>query len=72
MDMNVYLGGFVVVMVKYLVWVMNVVFVNLNLDILGVIYECGFIGMYYDWCEVFLLYLRIYDFIYVDDIFSIY
>ncbi|CAL9088690.1 unnamed protein product [Musa acuminata var. zebrina] len=47
MDMNAYLGGFVAALMKYPVWVMNVVPANSDYDTLGVIYERGFIGTYF-------------------------
>ncbi|RWW02888.1 hypothetical protein BHE74_00019189 [Ensete ventricosum] len=52
MDMNAYLGGFVAALMKYPVWVMNVVPANSDCDTLGVIYERGFIGTYHDWCDI--------------------
>lgn len=50
MDMNVVYGGFVVnLMVNNdFVWVMNVVLV-FGLNILGIIYDWGFFGVFYDW-----------------------
>ncbi|KAJ8513664.1 hypothetical protein OPV22_004098 [Ensete ventricosum] len=53
MDMNAYLGGFAAAMMKYPVWVMNVVPANSDQDTLGVIYERGFIGtIYQDRCDI--------------------
>ena len=72
MDMNAYLGGFAAAMMKYRVWVMNVVPANSNPDTLGVIYERGFIGTYQDWCEAFSSYPRTYDLIHAGGVFSIY
>ncbi|KAF8028120.1 hypothetical protein BT93_E0892 [Corymbia citriodora subsp. variegata] len=72
MDMNANLGGFAAALVKYPVWVMNVVPANSNHDTLGVIYERGFIGTYQDWCEAFSTYPRTYDLIHAGGVFSIY
>ncbi|XP_057968013.1 probable methyltransferase PMT18 [Malania oleifera] len=72
MDMNAFLGGFAAALLKYPVWVMNVVPVNSNQDTLGVIYERGFIGTYQDWCEAFSTYPRTYDLIHAGSVFSIY
>lgn len=72
MDMNAYLGGFAASMVKYPVWVMNVVPENSNPDTLGVVFERGFIGTYHDWCEAFSSYPRTYDLIHAGGVFSIY
>ncbi|KAK3429639.1 probable methyltransferase PMT18 [Eucalyptus grandis] len=72
MDMNANLGGFAAALVKYPVWVMNVVPVNTNHDTLGAIYERGFIGTYQDWCESFSTYPRTYDLIHAGGVFSIY
>ncbi|XP_023758934.1 probable methyltransferase PMT17 [Lactuca sativa] len=72
MDMNAYIGGFAAAMMKYPVWVMNVVPVNSQPDTLGVVYERGFIGVYHDWCEAFSTYPRTYDFIHAGGVFSIY
>lgn len=72
MDMNAYLGGLAAALVKYPVWVMNVVPANSNQDTLGVIYERGLIGTYQDWCEAFSTYPRTYDFIHASGLFSIY
>lgn len=53
MDMNIVYGGFVVVFVQDFVWVMNVVlFYSVNMFF--VVFDCGFIGMYYDWYGEFL------------------
>lgn len=51
MDMNAGFGGFAAAMVKYPVWVMNVVPFDANAESnnLGVIYEQGLIGTYMDW-----------------------
>ncbi|KAJ4826613.1 hypothetical protein Tsubulata_002207 [Turnera subulata] len=72
MDMNAYLGGFAAAMIKYPVWVMNVVPANSNQDTLGVIYERGLIGTYQDWCEAFSTYPRTYDLIHASGVFNIY
>lgn len=72
MDMNAYLGGFAAALLKYHVWVMNVIPANSNQDTLGVIYERGFIGTYHDWCEAFSTYPRTYDLIHASNVFSIY
>ncbi|KAF7082122.1 hypothetical protein CFC21_086002 [Triticum aestivum] len=72
MDMNANLGGFAASLVKYPVWVMNVVPVNSDKDTLGAIYERGFIGTYQDWCEAFSTYPRTYDLLHADNLFSIY
>ncbi|CAH9140659.1 unnamed protein product [Cuscuta epithymum] len=72
MDMNANLGGFAAALLKYPVWVMNVVPANIDPDTLGVIYERGFIGTYHDWCEAFSTYPRTYDLIHAGGVFSIY
>uniref|UniRef100_A0A2N9I902 Methyltransferase n=1 Tax=Fagus sylvatica TaxID=28930 RepID=A0A2N9I902_FAGSY len=72
MDMNAYLGGLAVALLKYPVWVMNVVPANSNQDTLGVIYERGLIGTYQDWCEAFSTYPRTYDLIHAGGVFGIY
>lgn len=72
MDMNANLGGFAAALVKYPVWVMNVVPVNSVHDTLGVIYERGFMGTYQDWCEPFSTYPRTYDLIHASNVLSIY
>lgn len=72
MDMNSNLGGFAAALVKYSVWVMNVVPSHLDRNTLGVVYERGFIGTYQDWCEAFSTYPRTYDLIHADGVFSIY
>ncbi|CAN1177850.1 Probable methyltransferase PMT18 [Linum perenne] len=72
MDMNAYLGGFAAALIKYPVWVMNVVPVDSNHDTLGAIYERGFIGTYQNWCEAFSTYPRTYDLIHAGGVFSIY
>ncbi|KAJ0104978.1 hypothetical protein Patl1_17350 [Pistacia atlantica] len=51
-DMNAYIGGFAAALLKYPLWVMNVVPVNSNQDTLGIIYERGLIGTYQDWCDI--------------------
>ncbi|KAK4804162.1 hypothetical protein SAY86_003979 [Trapa natans] len=72
MDMNANLGGFAAALMKYPVWVMNVVPANSDRDTLGVIYERGFVGTYHDWCEAFSTYPRTYDLIHAGGLFSIY
>ncbi|CAN0840740.1 Probable methyltransferase PMT18 [Linum grandiflorum] len=72
MDMNAYLGGFAAALIKYPVWVMNVVPSDSNHDTLGAIYERGFVGTYQDWCEAFSTYPRTYDLIHAGNVFSIY
>ncbi|KAM0027865.1 putative S-adenosyl-L-methionine-dependent methyltransferase [Helianthus debilis subsp. tardiflorus] len=72
LDMNAYLGGFSAALMKYPVWVMNVVPVNIQPDTLGIIYERGFVGVYHDWCEAFSTYPRTYDLIHADGVFSMY
>ncbi|KAI9081221.1 hypothetical protein K1719_036793 [Acacia pycnantha] len=72
MDMNAYLGGFAAALLKYPVWVMNVVPSDSNPDTLGAIYERGFTGTYNDWCEAFSTYPRTYDLIHASGVFSIY
>lgn len=70
MDMYILFGGFVVVLIDDFVWVMNVnLFYVVNM--FGVVYDCGLIGIYNDWCEVFLIYLRIYDLFYVVGLFFV-
>ncbi|XP_008796868.1 probable methyltransferase PMT17 [Phoenix dactylifera] len=72
MDMNANLGGFAAALIKYPVWVMNVVPISSDRDTLGVIYERGFIGTYQDWCEAFSTYPRSYDLLHADGVFSAY
>ncbi|KAL0296361.1 UNVERIFIED_CONTAM: putative methyltransferase PMT18 [Sesamum radiatum] len=72
MDMNANLGGFAAAMIKFPVWVMNVVPANTQPDTLGAIYERGFIGVYHDWCEAFSTYPRTYDLIHAAGVFSMY
>ncbi|KAJ0512696.1 putative S-adenosyl-L-methionine-dependent methyltransferase [Helianthus annuus] len=72
LDMNAYLGGFSAALMKYPVWVMNVVPVNIQPDTLGIIYERGFVGVYHDWCEAFSTYPRTYDLIHANGVFSMY
>ncbi|CAI0441877.1 unnamed protein product [Linum tenue] len=72
MDMNAYLGGFAAALVKYPVWVMNVVPSDSDRDTLGAIYERGFVGTYQDWCEAFSTYPRTYDLIHAGGVFSLY
>ncbi|KAL3619476.1 hypothetical protein CASFOL_037046 [Castilleja foliolosa] len=72
MDMNANLGGFAAAVMKYPVWVMNVVPSISRPDTLGVIYERGFIGSYMDWCEAFSTYPRTYDLIHAGGVISLY
>ncbi|WCJ26679.1 S-adenosyl-L-methionine-dependent methyltransferases superfamily protein [Euphorbia peplus] len=72
MDMNAYLGGFAAAMLKYPVWVMNVVPANSDHNTLGAIFQRGLIGTYQDWCEAFSTYPRTYDLIHASGVFSIY
>lgn len=51
MDMNAGFGGFAAAMVKYPIWVMNVVPFDAKSSNLGIIFERGLIGTYMDWCE---------------------
>ncbi|XP_047340678.1 probable methyltransferase PMT17 [Impatiens glandulifera] len=72
MDMNANLGGFAAALLKYPVWVMNVVPVNIGQDTLGVIYERGLIGTHHDWCEAVSTYPRTYDLIHAGGVFTLY
>jgi len=72
MDMNAGMGGLAAALMRYPLWVMNVVPSGSPHDTLGVIYERGFIGTYQDWCEAFSTYPRTYDLIHADNIFSSY
>lgn len=72
MDMNAYLGGFAAAVLKYPMWVMNVVPVHSEHDTLGAIFERGLIGTYQDWCEAFSTYPRTYDLIHASGVFSMY
>ncbi|XP_020088708.1 probable methyltransferase PMT19 [Ananas comosus] len=72
MDMNAGLGGFAAALLKYPVWVMNVVPAVGTNNTLGIIYERGLIGTYMDWCEAFSTYPRTYDLIHANGIFSLY
>lgn len=72
MDMNANLGGFSTAMIKYPVWVMNVVPSSSEPDTLGLIYERGFIGTYQDWCQAFSTYPRTYDLLHASGLFSMY
>jgi hypothetical protein len=64
MDMNAGYGGFAAAMVKYPVWVMNVVPFDAKSNNLGVIYERGLIGTYMDWYLfiTFHLYFLLFNF----------
>jgi hypothetical protein len=64
MDMNAGFGGFAAAMVKYPVWVMNVVPFDAKSNNLGVIYERGLIGTYMDWYLfiTFHLYFLLFNF----------
>ncbi|XP_044478668.1 probable methyltransferase PMT19 [Mangifera indica] len=72
MDMNAGSGGFAAALVRYPVWVMNVVPYDAKQNTLGVLYERGLIGTYMDWCEAFSTYPRTYDLIHAYGIFSLY
>ncbi|XBI67157.1 hypothetical protein VPH35_046565 [Triticum aestivum] len=72
MDMNAGFGSFAAAMLKYPVWVMNVVPANITDNTLGIIYERGLIGTYMDWCEAFSTYPRTYDLIHANGVFSLY
>lgn len=72
MDMNAGFGGFAAALVKYPVWVMNVVPFDAKSNNLGIIYERGLIGTYMDWCEPFSTYPRTYDLIHAYALFSMY
>ncbi|XP_027351726.1 probable methyltransferase PMT19 [Abrus precatorius] len=72
MDMNAGFGGFAAAMVKFPVWVMNVVPFDAKSNNLGIIYERGLIGTYMDWCEPFSTYPRTYDLIHASGVFSMY
>lgn len=73
MDMNAGFGSFAAAMLKYPVWVMNVVPANItDNNTLGIIYERGLIGTYMDWCEAFSTYPRTYDLIHANGVFSLY
>lgn len=72
MDMNAYLGGFAAALIKFPVWVMNVVPAHSEHNTLGIIYERGLIGTYMDWCEAFSTYPRTYDLIHAGGVFSMY
>lgn len=72
MDMNANLGGLAAALLKYPLWVMNVVPINTMHNTLGIIYERGLIGTYQDWCEPFSTYPRTYDLIHASNLFSIY
>ncbi|XP_039045423.1 probable methyltransferase PMT2 [Hibiscus syriacus] len=51
---------------------MNVMPTIAEKDTLGVIYECGLIGIYHDWCEAFSTYPRTYDLIHANGLFRLY
>ncbi|KAJ7952228.1 S-adenosyl-L-methionine-dependent methyltransferases superfamily protein [Quillaja saponaria] len=59
----------IVALLKYQVWVMNVV---PAIDQFGLIYERGLIGTYQDWCEAFSTIPRTYDLIHASGVFGIY
>lgn len=62
MDMNAGFGGFAAAIVKYPVWVMNVVPFDAKSNNLGIIYERGLIGTYMDWYAqiIFTFYFKIF------------
>uniref|UniRef100_A0A1J3E4J6 Methyltransferase n=1 Tax=Noccaea caerulescens TaxID=107243 RepID=A0A1J3E4J6_NOCCA len=72
MDMNAGLGGFAAALIKYPMWVMNVVPFDLEPNTLGVVYDRGLIGTYMNWCEAFSTYPRTYDLIHANGVFSLY
>ncbi|CAD6257858.1 unnamed protein product [Miscanthus lutarioriparius] len=69
MDMRAVYGGFAAALREMKVWVMNVVTID-SPDTLPVIYERGLFGIYHDWCESFSTYLRSYDLLHADHLFS--
>ncbi|KAI3793038.1 hypothetical protein L1987_35650 [Smallanthus sonchifolius] len=71
LDMNAFLGGFAASLVKYPLWVMNIVPVEAKPDTLGAIYERGLIGTYQSWCEAMSTYPRTYDLIHSDSVFTL-
>lgn len=63
MDMNAGFGGFAAAIVKYPVWVMNVVPFDAKSNNLGIIYERGLIGTYMDWYAkliIFIFFFKIF------------
>ncbi|CDY57187.1 BnaCnng31610D, partial [Brassica napus] len=72
MDMNSGLGGFAAALIKYPMWVMNVVPFDLKPNTLGVVFDRGLIGTYMNWCEAFSTYPRTYDLIHANGLFSLY
>ncbi|KAJ8504535.1 hypothetical protein OPV22_005421 [Ensete ventricosum] len=69
MDMNTLYGGFAAALIRYPVWVMNVVS-SYGPNSLGVVYDRGLIGTYHDWCEAFSTYPRTYDLLHLDGLFT--
>ncbi|KFK37159.1 hypothetical protein AALP_AA4G221000 [Arabis alpina] len=72
MDMNAGIGGFAAALIKYPMWVMNVVPFDRKPNTLGVVYDRGLIGTYMNWCEAFSTYPRTYDLIHANGLFSLY
>ncbi|WCJ41458.1 S-adenosyl-L-methionine-dependent methyltransferases superfamily protein [Euphorbia peplus] len=72
MDMNAGIGGFAAALVKYPVWVMNVVPFDASPNNLSIVYDRGLLGTYTDWCEAFDTYPRTYDLIHAHGVFSMY
>ncbi|KAJ0262547.1 methyltransferase PMT19 [Hirschfeldia incana] len=72
MDMNAGLGGFAAALIKYPMWVMNVVPFDIKPNTLGVVFDRGLIGTYMNWCEAFSTYPRTYDLIHANGLFSLY
>ncbi|ESQ38938.1 hypothetical protein EUTSA_v10001370mg [Eutrema salsugineum] len=72
MDMNAGLGSFAAALIKYPMWVMNVVPFDLKPNTLGVVFDRGLIGTYMNWCEAFSTYPRTYDLIHANGAFSLY
>ncbi|XP_010252526.1 PREDICTED: probable methyltransferase PMT15 [Nelumbo nucifera] len=71
LDMNGHLGGFAAALIDDPVWVMSVVPTEAKLNTLGAIYERGLIE-YQNWCESMSTYLRTYDVLHADSVFSLY
>ncbi|KAJ9178418.1 hypothetical protein P3X46_010303 [Hevea brasiliensis] len=72
MDMNAGIGGFAAALIKYPVWVMNVIPFDAKKNNLSIVYERGLIGTYMNWCEAFDTYPRTYDLIHAYGVFSMY
>ncbi|XP_010524131.1 PREDICTED: probable methyltransferase PMT19 [Tarenaya hassleriana] len=72
MDMNAGFGGFSAALVRYPVWVMNVVPFDAKPDTLGIVYDRGLIGTYMNWCEAFSTYPRTCDLVHANGLLSMY